>query len=72
MLVLGDRSDDEAEANRPFRNRSSCPDGLFEGEEPVLHLMGWVGRSLGRGRFVDGSGSAGIKSPTAPCHERRS
>src|SRR6266487_4410720 len=29
------------------------PDGLFEGEEAVLHLMGWVGRSAGRGRFVD-------------------
>jgi hypothetical protein len=30
------------------------PDRLFEGEEPVLHLMGWVGHSLGHGRFVDG------------------
>src|SRR5436190_2818674 len=29
------------------------PDRLFEGEEPVLHLMGWVGRSRSRGRFVD-------------------
>jgi hypothetical protein len=27
-------------------------DGLFEGEEAVVHLMGWVGRGLGRGRFV--------------------
>ncbi len=33
-----------------------APDGLFEGEEAVLHLMGWVGRSLLRGRFVDTPG----------------
>jgi hypothetical protein len=29
------------------------PDRLFEWEEPVLHLRGWVGRSPGHGRFVD-------------------
>jgi hypothetical protein len=28
-------------------------DGLFEGEEAFLHLMGWVGRGPGRGRFAD-------------------
>jgi hypothetical protein len=28
-------------------------DDLLEGEEAVLHLMGWVGRGPGRGRFVD-------------------
>jgi hypothetical protein len=26
---------------------------LFEGEEAVLHVMGWVGRRRQRGRFVD-------------------
>ncbi len=30
-----------------------APHGLFEGEEAVRHLMGWVGRGPGGGRFVD-------------------
>ena len=30
------------------------PDGLLVHEHSVLRLRGWVGRSLGRGRFVDG------------------
>jgi hypothetical protein len=28
-------------------------DRLFEGEEAVLHEVGWVGRPCSRGRFVD-------------------
>ena len=31
----------------------SVGDGLFEGEEAVIHVMGWVGRPRPRGRFVD-------------------
>ncbi len=45
-------------------------DGLFEGEEPVLHLMGWVGRSLGRGPFVDrgrGQSTHGRTSASGPA-----
>jgi hypothetical protein len=44
-------------------------DRLFEGEEAVLHVMGWVGRGARRGRFVDVSrmfpvrGSVDLKDP---------
>jgi hypothetical protein len=30
-------------------------DRLFEGEEAVLHVMGWVGRPRRGGRFVESS-----------------
>jgi hypothetical protein len=30
----------------------SVGDRLFEGEEAVVHVMGWVGRPRLRGRFV--------------------
>jgi hypothetical protein len=42
---------------RPGRSVSlplrGCRIRSFEGEEPVLHLMGWVGRWGLRGRFED-------------------
>ena len=49
-----------------------APDGLFEGEEAVVHLMGWVGRGAGRGRFVDGASDrggapAGVGGPGSGC-----
>src|SRR3954454_5505430 len=37
-------------------------DRLFEGEEPVMHLMGWVGRVAWRGRFVDRGASCSAKT----------
>ena len=40
-------------------------DRLFEGEDAVLHVMGWVGRCPRRGRFVDGSRLFGLsRGPT--------
>jgi pilus assembly protein CpaF len=35
-------------------------EGLFEGEEAVAHLMGWVGRRPGCGRFVVAGSGAGL------------
>ena len=34
-------------------------DRLFEGEEAVLHVMGWVGHPHPGGRFVDGPALCG-------------
>jgi hypothetical protein len=38
------------------------PDRSSEGEEPVVQLMDWVGRSPGRGRFVDNPAEASMAS----------
>jgi hypothetical protein len=37
-----------------IRRIERVADRPFEGEEAVLHVMGWVGRPRRRGRFVDG------------------
>jgi len=37
-----------------FRRIEKVADRPFEGEEAVLHVMGWVGQGAPPGRFVDG------------------
>ena len=43
---------------------------LFEGEEAVLHVMGWVGRPRPRGRFVDALTHAHVARLGCRCGSR--
>lgn len=51
---------------RRATHEEGCPrlekvtDGLFEGEEAVLRVMGWVGRGLAHRRFGNGGTKRGF------------
>src|SRR6266540_2726901 len=55
---------------KPCRRIERVADRLFEGEEAVLHVMGWVGRPRRRGSFVDGRLLGPNTSPTLELARR--